>query len=147
MVHDGVRSELVETTFYELWFDQVQFGLISLDPHLHVFNPLHDHNPTNVHPQSINQIKLFHAFHVANFVLDLSRIMSLMSFWLRLGKSASQNLYSFSSVLIVLAFLKELIYKVLRLVVPLLESNRFEILLDEREEGQVDLQEKLLEIL
>ncbi|GJW90878.1 zinc finger, CCHC-type containing protein [Tanacetum coccineum] len=38
--------------------------------------------------------------------------------------------------LIVPAFLKELIYKVLGLQVSLLELDRFEILLDEREEGQ-----------
>ncbi|GJV95041.1 hypothetical protein Tco_1546618 [Tanacetum coccineum] len=43
------------------------------------------------------------------------------------------------------AFMKELIYKVLGLQVSLLELNRFEILLDEKEKGQVDLQEKLLE--
>ncbi|GKG61394.1 hypothetical protein Tco_0619119, partial [Tanacetum coccineum] len=41
--------------------------------------------------------------------------------------------------LIVPAFMKELIYKVLELLVPLLELNRFEILLGEPEEGQVDL--------
>ncbi|GKF57715.1 hypothetical protein Tco_0171252, partial [Tanacetum coccineum] len=40
---------------------------------------------------------------------------------------------------IVLAFLKELIYKVLGLLVSLVESNRFGILLDEQEEGPVDL--------
>ncbi|GJY83143.1 hypothetical protein Tco_0496519 [Tanacetum coccineum] len=40
---------------------------------------------------------------------------------------------------IVPAFLKELIYKVLGLHVSLLELNRFEILLDEREEGQVSI--------
>nr|GEZ16427.1 uncharacterized mitochondrial protein AtMg00810-like [Tanacetum cinerariifolium] len=40
------------------------------------------------------------------------------------------------AVLIVPAFLKELIYKVLGLLVPLLELNRFVILLGEPEEGQ-----------
>ncbi|GJS27523.1 hypothetical protein Tco_0488143 [Tanacetum coccineum] len=41
----------------------------------------------------------------------------------------------------------ELICKVLRLLVPLLELNQFGILLGESEEGRVDLQEKLPEIL
>nr|GEX87125.1 putative reverse transcriptase domain-containing protein [Tanacetum cinerariifolium] len=40
---------------------------------------------------------------------------------------------------IVLAFLKELICRVLVLLVPLLELNRFEIILDEHEEGRVDV--------
>ncbi|GKD75231.1 hypothetical protein Tco_1333513, partial [Tanacetum coccineum] len=48
---------------------------------------------------------------------------------------------------IVPAFLEELIYKVLGLLVPLLELNLFEILLGEPEEGRVGLQEKLPEIL
>ncbi|GKG55824.1 hypothetical protein Tco_0574718, partial [Tanacetum coccineum] len=48
---------------------------------------------------------------------------------------------------IVPAFLKELIYRVLGLQVLFLELNRFGILLGEWEEGQVDLQEKLLGIL
>ncbi|GJY27613.1 hypothetical protein Tco_0403380, partial [Tanacetum coccineum] len=40
-------------------------------------------------------------------------------------------------VMIVPAFMKELIYKVLGLLVPILALNRFEILLGEPEEGQV----------
>ncbi|GJZ85490.1 hypothetical protein Tco_0650829 [Tanacetum coccineum] len=50
-------------------------------------------------------------------------------------------------VMIVPAFLKELIYKVLGLQVMFLELNRFGILLGKREEGQVDLLEKLPGIL
>ncbi|GKD34695.1 hypothetical protein Tco_1250204 [Tanacetum coccineum] len=48
---------------------------------------------------------------------------------------------------IVPAFPKELICRVLELLVSLLELNQFRILLGELEEGQVDLQGKLLEIL
>ncbi|GKG26360.1 hypothetical protein Tco_0399506, partial [Tanacetum coccineum] len=48
---------------------------------------------------------------------------------------------------IVPAFLKEPISKVLGLKVLFLELDRFGILLGEREEGHVDLQEKLLGIL
>ncbi|GKG43859.1 hypothetical protein Tco_0482952, partial [Tanacetum coccineum] len=47
---------------------------------------------------------------------------------------------------IVPAFLKELIYRVFGQLVPLMELDRFGILLGEREEGQEDLQEKLLGI-
>nr|GEW68334.1 hypothetical protein [Tanacetum cinerariifolium] len=49
--------------------------------------------------------------------------------------------------LIVPTFLKELICKVLGLLVSLLELNRFRILLGKPEEGRVDLQEKLMGIL
>ncbi|GJW28600.1 hypothetical protein Tco_0045475 [Tanacetum coccineum] len=52
---DGVaRRKLVETTFHELWLCQLKFGLISLDSYLNIFNPLLDHNPTDIHLKSID---------------------------------------------------------------------------------------------
>ncbi|GJR03451.1 hypothetical protein Tco_0526435 [Tanacetum coccineum] len=52
------------------------------------------------------------------------------------GKKYGATYKMVLELLIVPAFLKELIYKVLRLQVSLLELDRLEILLDEREKGQ-----------
>ncbi|GJY22856.1 hypothetical protein Tco_0396514 [Tanacetum coccineum] len=51
--------------------------------------------------------------------------------------------WSDGDVVIVPAFLKELIYRVLGLLVPLLELNRFEILLNELGVGQLDPSDSL----